>query len=364
MTLNKDEQTEEKSVTFTTMGRRSIMLNRFKKQYKLHVDSPTSVYKLCLRNWMVILSKVNDRDEVTVDNESRKNVLNPKRAKHRASVLFVDEIVRIETGEKIKTITNVCYYGGKEYVLTYTVGQKIYPDKFDPVLENVCSSGIHYYLTMDQVFETMEVPDDFTGTKNYWNNDGSLAKTVSYVKGKMNGLCTEYYPNGRKSIISNYENGEKNGSVESFWKNGSLFRKGSYVDGKEDGIWVKYSEGTRLFGKITVKKPRKASEGMYVKGKKQGKWISYYTFDGSVRSEGTYVDDNKEGMWKEKNFRHWGISLNYAYCSGNYKNGERDGTWIGYYNKECTKKLYDVKYENGKEIACTMWKKNGSEICE
>ena len=132
---NSNEQKEE-HIDVDTMQHRANMLNRFKKEYKQFIDDNMCVYKLCMGEWLVIVRKITNGTNSTIDNESR-NVSDPLYAKFRASVLFVNVIVNIKTGKTIDHITNICKYNYKQLGLDTMIQANTLQNKFFQVLEFV-----------------------------------------------------------------------------------------------------------------------------------------------------------------------------------------------------------------------------------
>lgn len=297
-----------------------------------------------------------------------------------------------ETGETSDTL-NIYHCDNKEYILTYTIDKIVNSDNKEYILtytvdkivnrdsEKVSSSEINYYRTIDQVFENLDLPTDFTGTKIYRNNDGFVSKTVQYVDGKANGLttiwssysmqlfgktlrtrfkfreemyvngilqgiCTQFFRNGKIHMRGNYEKHKKYGQWISYYENGKIESISNYINGKANGEFKAFWTNGRIH-----------SEGMYVAGKQEDEWRRY-DWHGEIISEGMYSNDQKCGIWKEKEFSNW--RLNCVYKRGCYKNDKKDGIWIGYYDKNCIKKIYEGKYKNGKrEGMWSFWHKNG-----
>lgn len=79
----------------------------------------------------------------------------------------------------------------------------------------------------------------------------------------------------------------KDGEAEVFFENGTLACTGTYTKGKRFGFWKHYYEtGTLL------------AEGDYSDGLKTGHWVFYYS-NSNIKSSGKYKDDLKHGTWKE-----------------------------------------------------------------
>lgn len=79
----------------------------------------------------------------------------------------------------------------------------------------------------------------------------------------------------------------KDGPHKIFFENGTLAASGIYIKGKRMGDWKHYYENGKLL-----------AEGDYFDGMKAGVWKFYYS-NGQIRSEGKYKADQRHGLWKE-----------------------------------------------------------------
>lgn len=158
-----------------------------------HSNPCSYVYKLCNNNfygknsqreWLVIMEKLPD----TITNESRTGVINPLCAKFRADKLKVTAIINVNTLCTIDSITN--YYSqinhppwriaapiflATEYLVletTYTVGEIAIPNSFDSNLSKVCTSGIHYFRSIEPAFYYRDSPPGFKGLWPTWSDNG------------------------------------------------------------------------------------------------------------------------------------------------------------------------------------------------
>jgi RNase P/RNase MRP subunit p29 len=80
---------------------------------------------------------------LTRHNLNRPNIINPLKAKYRTDMLYVIDIVNLKTGLK-QTSTESLYPNNKK--ITYNVNSFTCDSKFDDVLENECSTGIHFFI--------------------------------------------------------------------------------------------------------------------------------------------------------------------------------------------------------------------------
>jgi len=125
--------------------------------------------------------------------------------------------------------------------------------------------------------------------KTYYNN-GNLESTVNYRDGKVTGkatfyydndeqkiksemtyndhekiegIYTEYYENGSKKAVVEFEDGVMNGDALLYYDSGNIKIEGKYKDGQKEGKWKNYTEDGNLFDKAKWKKgqTKKKEEG-------------------------------------------------------------------------------------------------------
>lgn len=106
-----------------------------------------------------------------------------------------------------------------------------------------------------------------------------MSKEV-YVAGKMDGVQTTYYPNGKVTEEINYTNGVKQGDNLYYSPEGVLLKKLFYHDNELHGPAEYYDAN----GTITIK-------GHYKNDKKHGLW--QYFKNGKIELEETYPKPQK-----------------------------------------------------------------------
>lgn len=84
-----------------------------------------------------------------------------------------------------------------------------------------------------------------------------------------------------------YNKVPKDGPGEIFFEDGTLAASGEYLKGRRSGFWKHFYENGKLL-----------AEGDYSDGLKTGPWIFYYG-NGEKRSQGKYKSDQRNGLWKE-----------------------------------------------------------------
>jgi antitoxin component YwqK of YwqJK toxin-antitoxin module len=329
------------------------LLETIKTKYDDYLKDPSYVYKYCngtceivnelkSKGVIIIMQKVNG-DNPTITNESRTNVFYPNYAKFRASHLKVILIFDIDDPDVIYSGVVSSYYKhifSTKIESEYIVGQIIYPDKFDNNLNVVCSSGIHYFKTIDSAFYYRYRSTSYTGKWISYNDNGAKESEIEYLNGEKNGVCNTWFENGHKEIEEIYVNNKKNGKCIEYFKNEHKKGEIEYVDGEMNGKHIKYfSEG------------HKRVEGEYIDNKQNGKWIEWYE-NKYKKSEYEYQDDIKNGSCKL--YYENGTIM----TDGNYFNGKKNGKWI-YFHNDGNKSL-ECECVNGKKCGKYIeWDKNG-----
>lgn len=254
------------------------LIDDFKSEFKIDDEL---VYKKCLQTYIIVMKKLHD----TITNESRTSVVNRDYAKFRANRLEVLLIINLVNGSiSEQSVTNRF----SDKTVCYTVGSIVKPDRFDTDLDSVCSSGIHYFRSLERTYyyniitnyyNIVTNEDNFDGQLKQWGDDGGLCKQCTYIKGKCNGLCEEWHMNGKLSSRCNYADGNKDGLYEGWHSNRALSIKCNYTNGKINGLcecW--YSNGQPNY------------RYNYVDNKKNGLCESW-NIDGTVHFKRNYVDD-------------------------------------------------------------------------
>ena len=78
---------------------------------------------------------------------------------------------------------------------------------------------------------------------SYWDQNGSKLRENIYLNDFIHGLAIDYYSNGRKHTMVNYENGIQNCIYEEWNEHDYLTVEGFYKNGKKHGHWVYRNPG-------------------------------------------------------------------------------------------------------------------------
>ncbi|HEV3416454.1 MAG TPA: toxin-antitoxin system YwqK family antitoxin, partial [Pirellulales bacterium] len=157
------------------------------------------------------------------------------------------------------------------------------------------------------------------------------------------GLYTEWYPNGKKSLEGEYVDGLKQGPWKVWYDNGKLCRTENYLNGKLEGTWKIYHDDGTL-----------KAEETYRDNKRDGRWIAYDSLGKLPNDQRDYKAGVPSGVWihyfadgKKDTEKH-------------FVDGEREGEQTDWYENGQIKRVQRFKNDrlNGKEV---RWKKTGEK---
>lgn len=235
-------------------------------------------YKLCRDNHLVIL----EIPPTAKHNMDRSSIVNKQFAKHRCSEALVKEIINLINNQSVSEAFSMNALNFK-----YTVGQKILPDGFDPNVELVCSSGIHYFLDRKRAEMYTNFPGNFPkdGEFAQWKDNGTLIAQLMFKNGRKHGECKWYYENGQLEKYRIYVNGKEEGEAIEWYKNGQMREKCLFVDGKMHGELITWYENGQ-----------KQTHVLYNNGELEGKYEIWYD-SGQMSSRAYYKQFNLEGEY-------------------------------------------------------------------
>lgn len=260
-----------------------ITLDQLTKIINDHIlHSANIVFKSCY-NYIVVLKMLDD----TITNENRLDVVDSKHAKFRANKLFTKMIISKFTGDLITEVYNTTYKNKK---ILYKVGKVIIIDNYDLDGEQICSTGIHYFKSIESAYyyETCNNCGNFKKwydngriemeyeiytkcdsdghsiiyeKRKSWNRAGYLEIVCNYKDNKLHGKYTSFDETGLVRVKCNYKNNVLHGKYKKWYSNGQLHKKCNYergilvgkcktwyVNGKPY-ISCNYSKYGRLHGK-------------------------------------------------------------------------------------------------------------------
>ena len=100
--------------------------------------------------------------------------------------------------------------------------------------------------------------------KYYHENSKEIMTLENYVNGKLEGVRSVFYPNGKLAETTNYSKGIKSGAYKKYTVEGIVLEESNYKSGQFDG-------------KAIYRDPKGniVAQGIYVNGKKKGIWQFY-----------------------------------------------------------------------------------------
>ena len=143
---------------------------------------------------------------------------------------------------------------------------------------------IFFDQTKNKVSEGKVVNKLFEGQWNYYHKASKTIMTIeNYTNGKLEGLRSVFYPNGKIAEEINYKNNLKDGICKRYTENGivieestyknneyngtatfkdsevNIISKGNFVDGKKAGVWLFFEKG-KLVKEENMNKPKSTSK--------------------------------------------------------------------------------------------------------
>jgi Family of unknown function (DUF5758)/MORN repeat variant len=170
--------------------------------------------------------------EDALTNLKRSSIANAETAKYRcnkAKVLKIED----DEGKTYETAETLCF---NDKSLTYKVGEVVEESSYVMDQEQVCSAGIHFFLSRDVAYR-YERPKPKNGLYQSWYNNGQKYEEVIYKDGKMEGLYQKWHENGQKYEEVMYKDGKSNGLYQSWYRNGQKYYEMMYKDGKMEGLY-------------------------------------------------------------------------------------------------------------------------------
>ena len=103
----------------------------------------------------------------------------------------------------------------------------------------------NYYHKASKAIMTIEnyTNGKLEGLRSVFYPNGKIAEEINYKNNLKEGICKRYTENGIVIEESAYKNNEYNGTATFKDSDGSLISKGNFVDGKKAGVWHFYEKG-------------------------------------------------------------------------------------------------------------------------
>jgi antitoxin component YwqK of YwqJK toxin-antitoxin module len=295
-------------------------------------------------------------------NLDRKYIAKKETAKYRTNRAMVLKIEDAE-GKSYETATTSIYY---DKILIYSVGKVVEEPAFDPVLERVCTKGIHFFLDkhVAELYNLDPSNNDWTGVWKEWYDNGQIKVKMTIENGLIVSTVTGWYESGVKEYESIELEGNNRHSI-FYYPTGEKETEfiGDMVDRNEiknckmyyTNGWFKKDmakQNKKLHGYYVewYKNGLKKCEGTYVNGLMEGLYQSWYE-NGQKHSEVTYANEKMEGLykiWYQNGQKHSEVT---------YVNGKMEGLYKIWYQNGHKKEEYT--YVNGKREGLYLWYENG-----
>ncbi len=118
-----------------------------------------------------------------------------------------------------------------------------------------------YYLEEKYIYDK-DVAVEYT---SFFSNGNK------YVHNVLNGICTEYYENGKKMTEYTNVNGYQDGKMTVWYENGKMAYEGFYKEGKNDGEWKYFDNNGEVYRTEYWKFTPNVSSNIKI-----GKWKFFY----------------------------------------------------------------------------------------
>jgi len=128
----------------------------------------------------------------------------------------------------------------------------------------------------------------FSGIKRYYS-EGKIIKEVTFVNGLRNGICKNYYDDGRLKSTIIYRNNIKEDTAKWYYTEGMVYRITPYVNDRIHGTQIKYYKNGRIQASLPYR------NGLRLPGLKE-----YYENGVEVKSNQT-IDYNISNQYNTNN---------------------------------------------------------------
>lgn len=179
-----------------------------------------------------------------------------------------------------------------------------------------------------------------------FRESGKLFVSERYVLGVLDGPRMTVERDGSQRTVT-YVRGELDGEVVSMHPDGRVALRGAYHRGTPDGTWQQYAADGRILGSFAVKNGtgpyrewhangRLAVDGHYRHGERDGIWTY---FDASGKRIGVYRVNDGDGPVREY------YATGRTRLSGTLIGGKRDGVWTWWHADGAV--IREVMYDKG-----------------
>ena len=223
-------------------------------------------YKKCQNDRIVVLEILGNH------NEEREVIVDKQFAKMRCAKAKVIRIYDMHDN----SIEYKEAFGIHDETFRYEINKVVEPnEEFDENLNNVCASGIHYFLTEEPAYYWKYMPKNGTykvwcdnglmhmrctfkngnedGLYEIWYSNGQMMKRCICKNGKFDGLCETWRNNGQMWERFTHKNGEFDGLYESWHRNGQMSERHTFKNGKYDGLFESWHNNGQILDRRIYK---------------------------------------------------------------------------------------------------------------
>ena len=155
----------------------------------------------------------------------------------------------------------------REFSSNGTVAYTIFYDKNKnkvsegKVVNKLYEGQWNYYHKESNAIMTIEnyKAGKLEGLRTVFYSDGKIAEETNYMDNNKEGVCKIYTQNGILIEESNYKKNQYNGLATFRDTEGNLVSKGNFVKGKKSGIWQFYEKG-KLIKETNMSYPEQKSK--------------------------------------------------------------------------------------------------------
>ena len=137
-----------------------------------------------------------------------------------------------------------------KFNLFYKVGKIVEEPSFDTNIENICTEGIHFFLSRKLAEDYYNENKENT----YSLETGLLLQRRTMLEGMLHGIYEEWYPTGKKKLEQEVKEGVAHGLTKEYDEQGVLHKEYNLENGLLEGtFWENYPSGTRKVKKNFIK---------------------------------------------------------------------------------------------------------------
>ncbi len=142
---------------------------------------------------------------------------------------------------------------------------------------------------------------ELDSTWNFYREDGTRERMISYREGLKNGIEQEFDKKGKLTTEWTNENNIRQGPARSFYDSGELWKSWQFVNNKEEGKMLEYAKDGRIITVITYRNGFiYASEKINRyddEGNRIGPWRELYA-NQQIKEEGNWTAGKRNGVFK------------------------------------------------------------------